>query len=164
MFNAERHGAKVTVFLIECSLEGIRVIFSKISVFSQNLTTFVNYSVIFHLHLEFLFVFSPINGLFSDHVLNMSLVADSLRTADAFPVRRERSDDRKCVCCSQARWLNSAPRLSSVLLSPKIEYHFPWFLKVHYSPGSMACGMYMFSQWLSCMRLLLLPQPQVTHF
>ena len=25
----------------------------------------------------------------------------SLRTADAFPVR-ERSDDRKCVCCSQA--------------------------------------------------------------
>ena len=29
----------------------------------------------------------------------------SLRTADAFPVaifRRERSDDRKCVCCSQA--------------------------------------------------------------
>ena len=33
--------------------------------------------------------------------------ASSLRTADAFPVvaslpRRERSDDRKCVCCSQA--------------------------------------------------------------
>ena len=33
----------------------------------------------------------------------------SLRKADAFPVvaslpfRRERSDDRKCVCCSQAR-------------------------------------------------------------
>ena len=33
----------------------------------------------------------------------------SLRTADAFPVvaslasaKRERSDDRKCVCCSQA--------------------------------------------------------------
>ena len=121
MFNAERHGSKVTVFPIECSLEGIRVIFSKISVFSQNLTTFVNYSVIFHLHLEFLLVFSPINGLFSDHVLNMSLVADSLRTADAFPVRRERSDDRKCVCCSQARWLNSAPRLSSLLLSPNIE-------------------------------------------
>ena len=31
--------------------------------------------------------------------------ASSLRTADTFPVvafRRERSDDRKCVCCSQA--------------------------------------------------------------
>ena len=33
--------------------------------------------------------------------------ASSLRTADAFPVgaslpRRERSDDQKCVCCSQA--------------------------------------------------------------
>ena len=34
-------------------------------------------------------------------------VPDSLRTADAFPVaifRRERSDDRKCVCCSQAKY------------------------------------------------------------
>ena len=41
------------------------------------------------------------------------LVTLSLRTADAFSVvaslspknifRRERSDDRKCVCCSQAR-------------------------------------------------------------
>ena len=194
--------------------KGYSLIFSMISVISQNLTTSVNYSVIFHLHLEFLFVFSPINGLFSDHVLNMclvacskrsdsgercevkkamksregrfyffallftshrsplserleqamSLVAGSLRTADAFPVRRERSDNRKCVCCSQARWLNSAPRFSSFLLTPNIEYHFPWFLKVHYSPGSMACGMCMFSQWLFCMHLLLLPQPQVTHF
>ena len=59
MFNAERHGSKVTVFPIECSLEGIRVIFSKINVISQNLTTSVDYSVIFHLHLEFLFNFSP---------------------------------------------------------------------------------------------------------
>ena len=43
----------------------------------------------------------------------------SLRTADAFPVvafRRERSDDRKCVCGSQARQ-------SSGIFSPR---PFPW--------------------------------------
>ena len=37
------------------------------------------------------------------------LVFASLRTADAFPVvaslPRERSDDRKCVCGSQAKFL-----------------------------------------------------------
>ena len=41
------------------------------------------------------------------HLLNnWGLVWASLRSADAFPVvaslRRERSDDRKCVCASQA--------------------------------------------------------------
>ena len=33
----------------------------------------------------------------------MKLACASLRTADVFPVVAERSDDRKYVCCSQAR-------------------------------------------------------------
>ena len=48
----------------------------------------------------------------------------SLRTADAFPVifRRERSDDRKCVCCSQvcsspSGSVSSARYLDASLLS-----------------------------------------------
>ena len=60
---------------------------------------------------------------------NLGLIThhDSLRTADAFPVvvslpRRERSDDRKCVCCSQA----------SITL--KI-----WSPKTHLPPSSKAC-------------------------
>ena len=38
----------------------------------------------------------------------------SLRTADAFPVvfQRERGDDRKCVCCSQAKKTGERPGTS----------------------------------------------------
>ena len=43
--------------------------------------------------------------------LRPGFTLSSLRIADAFPVvasRRERSDDRKCVCCSQANTIKSS--------------------------------------------------------
>ena len=45
-------------------------------------------------------------SIFSFSLETPDTQASSLRTADAFPVvafRRERSDDWKCVCCSQAK-------------------------------------------------------------
>ena len=52
----------------------------------------------------------------------MILKFASLRTADAFPVvaslpPRERSDDRKCVCCSQATNLREIRNKSTMKLA-----------------------------------------------
>ena len=49
-------------------------------------------------------------------LLIVNMIKDSLQTAEAFPVvaslpQRETSDDRKCVCCSQARSKNKGDSL-----------------------------------------------------
>ena len=56
------------------------------------------------------------------HLERTHSMENSLRTADAFPVvsifRRERSDDRKCICCSQAVWKTDSRFFFSRLTRP----------------------------------------------
>ena len=69
---------------------------------------------------------SILTNLPSDHKAVYADAPCSLRTADAFPVvaslppifRRERGDDRKCVCCSQANapWSQRARSLLQYVL------------------------------------------------